>query len=64
MNLDIPEGVKILVQDMQARINADSMSEVIRRAIILMANVVDLQDTGGHLLLQDKNGVQTRITSF
>lgn len=60
INLDIHPEVKELIQDVQGRIFADSMGEVIRRAVIIYDRLLAAQSEGDEILLKKKDSDQPR----
>jgi hypothetical protein len=54
VNLDIHPEVKELIKDVQARICADSMGEVIRRAVFVYGALLSAQSEGDEILLKKK----------
>jgi hypothetical protein len=61
LNLAMPLRTKQLIDDLQKRTGAGSMSETIRRALALLDVVTEQQKKGGELYLHWPNGEQSRI---
>jgi hypothetical protein len=61
LHLSMPPKTKGLLDDLQARTGAGTMSEVIRRALALLDIVSQEQKSGGQFFIQKKDGSQTRI---
>ena len=45
------KGIKI-VEDIQRRLDASSQAEVIRKALFLLARIMDHIDAGDHILIE------------
>jgi hypothetical protein len=54
INLDIHPEIKELIKDVQARICADSMGEVIRRAVFVYDALLSAQSEGDEIILKKK----------
>ena len=61
LNLAMPHQTKQLIDDLQKRTGAGSMSETIRRALALLDVVTEQQKKGGELYLHWPGGQQSRI---
>jgi hypothetical protein len=61
LNLAMPPQTKQLIEDLQKRTGAGSMSETIRRALALLDVVTAQQQRGGELYLHWPDGGQSRI---
>jgi len=61
LNLAMPPQTKQLIEDLQKRTGAGSMSETIRRALALLDVVTEQQQKGGELYLHWPDGKQSRI---
>lgn len=64
LHLSMPPKTKGLLDDLQTRTGAGTMSEVIRRALALLDIVSQEQESGGQFFIQKKDGSQTRIEIF
>ena len=56
LNLEIHPDVKARLDDLQDRTQAASLTEVIRRSLALYNLVVDLQEEGGRIIINRKDG--------
>ena len=61
LNLAMPPQTKQLIDDLQKRTGAGSMSETIRRALALLDVVTEQKEKGGELYLHWPDGQQSRI---
>lgn len=61
LHLAMPPKTKQLLDDLQARTGAGSMTEVIRRALALLDVVSAEQENGGGLVIHGQGGKQTKI---
>lgn len=61
LNMDVHPEVKAELIAVQERIHADSMSEVLRRALKVYVAVLDTQDDGGVVLVKPKIGFAKEI---
>lgn len=61
LNLAISEDVKKKIELLQIEIGADSMSEVIRRAIDAFDLIVKEQKLGNHIEIRRRESLPTRI---
>jgi hypothetical protein len=61
LNLAMPPRTKQLIDDLQERTGAGSMSETIRRALALLDVVTEQQKKGGELYLHWPDGKHSRI---
>jgi hypothetical protein len=64
LHLSMPPKTKELLDDLQDRTGAGTMSEVIRRALSLLDVVSKEQKEGGQFFIHSKDGSQTRIEIF
>ena len=64
LHLSMPPKTKGLLDDLQVRMGAGTMSEVIRRALALLDIVSKEQESGGQFFIQKKDGSQTRLEIF
>jgi len=61
LNLDLHPAVKAQLLDLKERTKADSMSEVVRRAIELYDLVMSTQEKGGKLIIKENPGFPREI---
>ena len=61
LNLAMPLKTKQLIDDLQARTGAGSMSETIRRALALLDVITAKQEEGGELYVHWPDGKQSQI---
>jgi hypothetical protein len=61
LNLAMPAKTKQLIDDLQTRTGAGSMSETIRRALALLDVVTAKQEAGGALYVHWPDGSQAQI---
>jgi hypothetical protein len=61
LNLLMPQKTKQLIDDLQDRTGAGSMSEIIRRALALLDVVTEKQEEGGQLYVHWPDGRQSQI---
>jgi hypothetical protein len=61
LNLDMHPAVKEQLQSIQERTKADSMSEVLRRALAVYQTILDTQDSGGTVLVKPKMGLVKEV---
>jgi hypothetical protein len=61
LNLDMHPDIKALVLDLQRRRNADSMSEIIRRAVQVLETLQTEQEKGSVIILRDRDGKETQL---
>jgi hypothetical protein len=57
LNLDLHPDVKAQLLDLKERIKADSMSEVVRRAIELYGYILTEQEKGSKLMIKPDPGL-------
>lgn len=58
LNLDMPVEVKEQLERIRDQLHADSMGEVIRRALAVYDYLHSEQADGAHLLIRTKDGVE------
>jgi hypothetical protein len=63
-NLDLHPDHKEKLKELQHRLRADSMSEVIRRMIPLYESLLDNRDGGGVLIVRSEDGTETQLLLF
>lgn len=61
LHLAMPEKTKQIIDDLQVRTGAGSMTEVIRRALALLDVVSAEQEKGGELFIHGQEGTKTRL---
>lgn len=61
LHLAMPEKTKQIIDDLQVRTGAGSMTEVIRRALALLDVVSAEQENGGELFVHGRGGTKTKI---
>lgn len=61
LNLVMPQKTKQLIDDLQDRTGAVSMSEIIRRALALFDIVTTTQEDGGELFIHWLNGKESQV---
>jgi Arc/MetJ-type ribon-helix-helix transcriptional regulator len=64
LNLDMPVEVKEQIEALRDRMRAESMSEVIRRALAICDFVLTQQEQGATVLLRSSDGADTRLPLF
>ena len=64
MNVDVHPEVKAQIQDIQERTRADSMSEVLRRAVQLYDVLLQAQEANGTIVINPKQGVPREVVLF
>lgn len=64
MNLEVAPAIKELIIVTQESIHADSMSEVIRRAVLLLDHVNTAQSEGSQILVRRKDGSEYLMFVF
>jgi hypothetical protein len=57
----MPPKTKELIDKLQVRTGSATMSETIRRALVLLDVVSAEQEKGSELFFHDENGKQTRL---
>ncbi|WP_244119793.1 ribbon-helix-helix protein, CopG family [Burkholderia gladioli] len=61
LNLDMSVEVKEQIEALRDRMRADSMSEVIRRALAVYDFMLTQQDEGAIVVLRSNDGSDTRL---
>jgi hypothetical protein len=61
LNLDFTEQVKAQLESVRDRSNADSMTEVLRRALAVYDFLLSEQEQGSSLFLRTKDGVEQKV---
>ena len=61
LNLDMPESVKERLEQLRDNTHADSMSEVVRRALALYELVTREVVQGSSLIIKSSNGSERHI---
>jgi|GEM_PF-2832561 hypothetical protein len=61
LHLTMPPNTKEAIDEIQTRIGAGSMTEVIRRALSLLDTVTKEEKQGKRLLLRDKDGSEIEV---
>jgi hypothetical protein len=61
LNLVMPPKTRELIDKLQARTGSATMSETIRRALVLLDVVSMEQEKGSALFFHDQSGKQTRL---
>ncbi|MGF6736151.1 Arc/MetJ-type ribon-helix-helix transcriptional regulator [Paraburkholderia youngii] len=64
LNLDMSVEVKEQIEALRDRMHADSMSEVIRRALAVCDFVLTQQEQGATVVLRAGDGTDTRLPLF
>ncbi|WP_269764923.1 ribbon-helix-helix protein, CopG family [Burkholderia ubonensis] len=64
LNLDMSVQVKEQIEALRDRMHADSMSEVIRRALAVCDFVMTQQEQGATVVLRSVDGTDTRLPLF
>ena len=64
VNMDVHPEIKALVLDLQERTSADSMSEVVRRAVKLYDLMLTEHANGSELLIKPKLGLTRQLLLF
>lgn len=64
VNMDMHPEIKALVLDIQERTSADSMSEVVRRAVKLYDLMLTEHTNGSELLIKPKLGLTRQLLLF
>lgn len=58
INLDVPVSLKAEIQSIQLLLAADSMGEVVRRAVLAYSELLRLQGSGNELIIRDAAGTE------
>lgn len=61
ISLEVNPTVKELLEDLEQRSNATSLTEVIRRSLALFDLVLEHQDAGGALVLRHGDGTEEKL---
>ncbi len=61
LNLELPERVRTRIEQIRVLAEADSMSEVIRRAISVYATLLRVTQDGDRLVLRSANGEEREL---
>ena len=64
LNLDMTVEVKEQIEALRDRMHADSMSEVVRRALAVCDFVLAQQEQGATVVLRTSDGTDTRLPLF
>lgn len=64
LNLDMSVEVKEQIEALRERMHADSMSEVIRRALAVCDFVLTQHEQGATVVVRASDGTDTRLTLF
>jgi hypothetical protein len=64
LNLDMTVEVKEQIEALRDRMHADSMSEVVRRALAICDFVLTQQEHGAIVVLRTSDGTDTRLPLF
>ena len=64
LNLDMPVEVKEQIEALRDRMRAESMSEVIRRALAVYDYLQSEQADGSHLVIRTRDGVEKGLPLF
>lgn len=61
LNLELTKQTRDRLEELRERSEADSLTEVIRRALAVYDAVLEHYGTGGKVLLRDKDGVDRQV---
>ena len=61
ITLEVSVSVRARLESVQARMEAPSMTEVIRRAVAVYSAVLDAQDAGLPVVARDADGRETEL---
>lgn len=61
MNLDVRPEVKDLIETLKVEVHADSMSEVVRRAVLLYDHMRTRTESGAKIIIRNADGTEHEI---
>ncbi len=61
MSIEVSERVRALIEELGAETDAESMTEVIRRALYLYALATRAKATGRALIIRDADGTEREV---
>lgn len=61
LNLDLPERVRERLEDLRDVTSAESMTEVIRRALAVYDALIMAQEEGDIIIIRTREGQETRV---
>lgn len=64
LNLDMTVEVKEQIEALRDRMHADSMSEVVRRALALYDFMLTQQEAGAATIVRSSDGAESRVPLF
>lgn len=61
LNLDFPETVRDRLERLRQDSEADSLKEVVRKAIALYERAIQTSNKGGQIILREEDGSETHL---
>lgn len=61
LSLELSDAVRGQLEGLQARTGADSMSEVIRRSLALYDCAWGVQESGGSVIVENRDGTREKV---
>jgi uncharacterized secreted protein with C-terminal beta-propeller domain len=61
LNLDLPKSIRERIERVRTMIEADSLTEVVRRSISLFEALIEFKSEGARIIIRNKNGSEIEI---